>query len=65
MGWYERFRVHERMDKLERGHQKLELGQQELKAKTEKLEERWSRLLWQVQAVVRSIIKQYFARRDD
>ena len=36
-----------------------------LEGRTGKLEERWSRLLWQVQAVVKSIIRQYMDKRDE
>lgn len=58
MKWSDRFRIHERMEKLEQRTAVME-------EKIGTWEERFSRLLWQVRSVVRSVVKQYSGKSDD
>lgn len=56
--------LRERFNRLtESERQAIEKRLAALEARTLLLEERWKRIIWQVQAVVKSIIRQYIDRR--
>lgn len=56
--WRAIFKLNERMTKLEEQQTATDV-------RVSKLEAAWTRIVWQCQSVVRSVVKQFTGRKDD